>query len=161
MLNAAGWSAMPQYEEQGCGMTRNAAEQRTTPQLEEQRHSIPLHGKNATAQCTMQPPMQWHDAQCSCTLWQQEEWRRQWQHQQQHNGDANNDTKPLPHSLILPSPQKSLIKLDYFCIFNCHWFFPFWKVSGVLAPARLFWVSWCHHCPWWLKPVDCFVKVFC
>jgi len=56
---------MPQYEEQGCGMTRNATEQRTMQQLEEQCHIIPLHGKkchhtmhnaaaNAVAQCAMQ-----------------------------------------------------------------------------------------------------------
>ncbi len=43
-------------------------------------------------------------------------------------------------------PKKSLIKSDYFCIFNFYQFFPFWKVSGVLAPG-LFWVGWCHHCP--------------
>jgi len=60
-------------------------------------------------------------------------------------GDEDNDdynvVVMMMTSFILPSPQKSLIKPDYFCIFNCHQFFPFWKVSGVLAQARLFQVS--------------------
>jgi len=70
MQNAAAQSAMPQYEEQGHGTMHNTVEQKTMPRLvramprlKEQCHSIPLHGKNAMAQHTMQPPKQWHDAQ--------------------------------------------------------------------------------------------------
>jgi len=140
-------------------MTHNTTEQRTTPQLEEKCHSIPLHGKkchrtmhNAAANAVAWCAMQLHAVAAGrMTAAMAMSTAMQWQCQRWHQTTATQFDSPLP--------QKSLIKPDYFCIFNCHRFFPFWKVSSVLAPARLFRVSWCHRCPRCLKLVDCFVKV--
>ena len=92
------------HKEQGCGMMRNATEQRTMPQLKEQCHSIPLHGKkchgtmhNSAAKAVAQCAMKLHTVAAG-RMTANTEW--QWQCQQQCNSNANNDTKPLLHSLI-------------------------------------------------------------
>jgi len=123
--NATAQSAMPQYEEQARGTTRNAAEQRTTPRLEEQRHSIPSHGKMAK--------------------------------NINSNAVAMSTTTA---ARIFSLPKKRIIKPDYFVVSIFTGFSFSGKVSGVFTQGRLFRVGGRHHCPRWLKPVDCFVKVF-
>ena len=172
MQNAMTWSTMPQYKEQAHGKMRNAAEQRTTPRLKEQRHGIPSHGKkchcttqkaqrttqlphnaatNKVAQCTMQLQavpagrmMANTKLQTTSTAMQ---WRCQWRHQ-------------ATAARIFPLPKKRIIKPDYFVVSIFTGFSFSGKVSGVFTQGRLFRVGGRHRCPWWLKPVDCFVKVF-
>jgi len=169
---------MPWHHEKCYSMKHNATVQRTRPWHDAQCHRTK---NNATAWGAMPwHPFAWqkmprHNAQCSlqcsgtmcnavacCGSKKNDgqhkmamatstamQWQCQWWHQA--------TTAQFDSFFLL---KKRLIKLDYFVFSIVPGFSLFWKVSGVLAPVRLFWGGWCHHCPWWLKPVDCIVKVF-
>jgi len=150
------------------------AEQKTTPCPQEHRHGIPLHGKpkkchgttcnaaaiavtrreccmtrNAIARCGGRRKQ--HNTAMAMARSTATQWRCQRRHQA---------TAAQVDCCFFFFFQKTNYVTGLFFFFNCYRFFPFPESLRFVGTTRLFRVSWHHHCPQWMKPVDCFEKVF-
>ena len=70
-------------------------------------------------------------------------------------------------AMAMPTTSHTAAQVDHlkklnwiFFIFNCCQFSPFLESLWSVTTSETFSRSRCHHCPWWLHLVDCFVKVF-